>query len=193
MRQTFRRDADSSLTTVCHCRKVKDERIWQHKPALIGLMCCGVLPKISTFGSQSAIYREGSGLKCWLEGPKSAISEKELAIFKLRKVLFSEKHLQELPRAWCHIAHSLLCTSTSILKLKYKPRLTRTCHAKQWPTSPSELVVTIENNSISISYQLITPLNRTQRLCIKYFNNVYTCVDGVECKQVQKYAYECRF
>jgi hypothetical protein len=22
-------------------------------------------------------------------------------------------------------------------------------------------------------------------------NNVYTCVNGVECKQVQKYAYEC--
>ena len=36
-----------------------------------------------------------------------------------------------------HIAHSPLCTSTSILKLKYKPRLTCTCHVKQWSTPPS--------------------------------------------------------
>ena len=42
---------------------------------------------------------------------KSAISEKEIAIFKLRKVLFPEKHLQELPGA-SHLSEKLqLCTS----------------------------------------------------------------------------------
>ena len=48
---------------------------------------------------KSAIYGEGSGPKHQPEGPKSAISEKELALFELRKVLFPEKHLRELPGA----------------------------------------------------------------------------------------------
>ena len=55
------------------------------------------LQKISTsdnLAQKSAIYGEGSGPKRLPEGPKSAISEKELAIFELRKVLFSEKHLR---------------------------------------------------------------------------------------------------
>ena len=33
------------------------------------------------------------------DGQKSAIPEKEMAIFELRKVLFPEKHLRELPGA----------------------------------------------------------------------------------------------
>jgi hypothetical protein len=66
MRQTFRRDADSSLTTV-------------------------FLP----LAHKSAIYGEGSGPKRQPEDPKSAISEKE----ELRKVLFSKKHMRELPGA----------------------------------------------------------------------------------------------
>jgi len=37
--------------------------------------------------------------KCRPEGQKSAITEKEIAIFELRKVLFPEKHLRELPGA----------------------------------------------------------------------------------------------
>ena len=59
------------------------------------LPCGGVLPKLFLpLAHKSAIYREGSGLKRLPEDPKSAISEKELAIFELRKVLFSEKHLR---------------------------------------------------------------------------------------------------
>ena len=58
---------------------------------------------------RSAIYREGFCQKCWPGGQKSAISEKEIAVFELRKVLFPEKHLQELLRAyqgppWAHSA-----------------------------------------------------------------------------------------
>jgi hypothetical protein len=49
---------------------------------------------------KSAIYGEGFCQKCLSEAQKSAISEKEIAIFELRKVLFPEKHLQELPGAY---------------------------------------------------------------------------------------------
>jgi hypothetical protein len=39
----------------------------------------------------------------------------------------------------CHIANNSLCTSSSVLKLNWqRSRLTRTCHAKQWPTPPSK-------------------------------------------------------
>jgi hypothetical protein len=48
---------------------------------------------------KSAIYGEGLYRKCQSEGQKSAITEKEMAIFELRKVLFLEKHLRELPGA----------------------------------------------------------------------------------------------
>jgi len=90
MRQTFRRDADSSLTTVCHCRKVKDERIWQHKPALIGLMCCGVLPKISTFGSQKCYLQRrirskmlaGRSQKCYFGEGIGHFQAQKSAIFR---------------------------------------------------------------------------------------------------------------
>jgi hypothetical protein len=41
----------------------------------------------------------------------------------------------------CHIAHSSLCTSSSVFKLNWqRSRLTHTCHAKQWPTPPSPSV-----------------------------------------------------
>jgi hypothetical protein len=60
------------------------------------VFCLNFLP----LAHKSAIYREGSGPKRLPEGPKSAtILEKELVIFELRKVLFSEKHLRELPGA----------------------------------------------------------------------------------------------
>src|ERR1700683_653722 len=39
-----------------------------------------------------------------------------------------------------------LCMSSSILKLKPKMGLTSTCHAKQWPTPPSNLeMITMAN------------------------------------------------
>jgi hypothetical protein len=59
------------------------------------VFCQNFLP----LAHKSAIYGEGSGPKPQPESPKSAISEKELVIFELRKVLFSEKHLRELPGA----------------------------------------------------------------------------------------------
>ena len=109
MRQTFRRDADSSLTTVCHRREVVELRKDNHEYGSLSLpssvsravvFCQNFLP----LAHKSAIYGEGSGPKRQPEGPKSAISEKELVIFELRKVLFSEKHLRELPGACYNVA-----------------------------------------------------------------------------------------
>ena len=97
MRQTFRRDADSSLTTVCH-RRLEVNYGSISLPSLVSrtvVFCQNFLP----LAHKSAIYGEGSGPKRQPEGPKSAILEKELVIFELRKVLFSEKHLRELPGA----------------------------------------------------------------------------------------------
>jgi hypothetical protein len=71
--------------------------------------CCGVLPKNS---HKSAIYGEGSGPKRQPEGPKSAISEKELAIFELRKVLFSEKHLGEASETAPYLSNILFLQTT---------------------------------------------------------------------------------
>jgi len=57
---------------------------------------------------KGAIYRQGFCQKCQPNGQKGAISEKEIAIFKLRKVLFLDKHLRELPRAWQKQLHCKL-------------------------------------------------------------------------------------
>ena len=49
---------------------------------------------------KGAIYGQGFCQKCQPNGQKGAISEKEIAIFELRKVLFPDKHLRELPGAY---------------------------------------------------------------------------------------------
>jgi hypothetical protein len=48
---------------------------------------------------KGAINRQGFYQKCQPDGQKGAISDKEIAIFELRKVLFPDKHLRELPGA----------------------------------------------------------------------------------------------
>jgi hypothetical protein len=48
---------------------------------------------------KGAINGQGFYQKCQLDGQKGAISDKEIAIFELRKVLFPDKHLRELPGA----------------------------------------------------------------------------------------------
>jgi hypothetical protein len=63
------------------------------------MVACCECPTSAHLALKSAIYGEGFGRKCWPEGQKSAIPEKEIAIFELRKVLFPEKHLRELPGA----------------------------------------------------------------------------------------------
>ena len=73
----------------------------RHKAVALQLPCW-CYQNFLPWAHKSAIYGEGSGPKHQLEGPKSAISEKELANFELRKVLFSEKHLRELPGAFLH-------------------------------------------------------------------------------------------
>jgi hypothetical protein len=64
------------------------------------MVACRECPTSAHLALKSAIYGEGFGRKCWPEDQKSAISEKEIAIFELRKVLFPEKHLRELPGAY---------------------------------------------------------------------------------------------
>ena len=56
---------------------------------------------LETFAGIAGTHIYGDGLyqKYQPDGQKSAISEKEIAIFELRKVLFPEKHLRELPGA----------------------------------------------------------------------------------------------
>jgi hypothetical protein len=49
---------------------------------------------------KDGIYGQGFYRKCQPDGQKGAISEKEIAIFELRKVLFPDKHLWELPGAY---------------------------------------------------------------------------------------------
>ena len=71
----------------------------RHKAVALQLPCW-CYQNFLPWAHKSAIYGEGSGPKHQLEGPKSAILEKELANFELRKVLFSEKHLRELPGAY---------------------------------------------------------------------------------------------
>jgi hypothetical protein len=58
---------------------------------------------LNNLAQKSAIYGEGLYQKCQPEAQKSPITEKEMAIFELRKVLFPEKHLRELPGAYHHI------------------------------------------------------------------------------------------
>ena len=48
---------------------------------------------------KGAINGQGFYQKCQPDGQKGVISEKEIAIFELRKVLFLDKHLRELPGA----------------------------------------------------------------------------------------------
>ena len=75
MRQTFRRDADSSLTTVYHRRELRKDN---HEYGSISLpssvsravvFCQNFLP----LAHKSAIYGEGSGPKCQPEGPKVSV------------------------------------------------------------------------------------------------------------------------
>jgi len=57
----------------------------RHKAVALQLPCW-CYQNFLPWAHKSAIYGEGSGPKHQLEGPKSAILEKELAIFELRKV-----------------------------------------------------------------------------------------------------------
>jgi hypothetical protein len=50
------------------------------------------------------------------------------------------------------------------------------CNMQQLPLPLHKLVVTVQNNWIPISYQLITPLNGPKYRVLSY---VYTCVDEV--------------
>ena len=72
-----------------------------NEPALNSPACAESAKNFTSdnLAQKSAIYGEGLYRKCRPEGQKSAITEKEIAIFELRKVLFPEKHLRELPGA----------------------------------------------------------------------------------------------
>jgi hypothetical protein len=69
-----------------------------NEPALKSCSACKIFD-INTLAPKGAIYGQGFYQKCQPEGQKGAISDKEIAIFELRKVLFPDKHLRELPGA----------------------------------------------------------------------------------------------
>jgi hypothetical protein len=146
MRQTFRRDADSSLTTAGKWDNHEYGSISRHKPALIGLTCCGVLPKLSTFGSQKCLRRRirsktpaGRSQKCYFgEGighfraQKSAIfgetfagaSRGLYAGIKMTKNKFADPLLHLQQNVEIHETH-LLCTSTESTRPSLSPTFPR--------------------------------------------------------------------
>jgi hypothetical protein len=70
-----------------------------NEPALKMLTVHAKFLILAHLALKGAIYGQGFYQKCPPDGQKSAISDKEIAIFELRKVLFPDKHLRELPRA----------------------------------------------------------------------------------------------